>query len=168
VKPHRPEESPDLIISARDFLWFVDQTLTEMVTIVRALGDQMANKRPNLTGANSPYAILTHSLGVMEYWGGCVVAGRSVERDRDAEFRAEGRVAELLPRVSAARRQLEDDLSSLDPLAAPRHDTEAVDADLPLGTTQAGALFHILEELAQHLGQMQISRDILLQGNRAR
>ena len=73
-------------VSTSDFLWFVDHALDEMVGILRGLGDDLANRRPDLDGANSPYAILTHCLGVMEYWGGWMIAGREIERDRDAEF----------------------------------------------------------------------------------
>src|SRR5205807_5775164 len=76
----RTEVAGVLVVSDADFLWFVDQALDAMVRIVRELGDD-ANRRPELPGANSPYAILYHSLGVMEYWGGAMVAGRTIERD---------------------------------------------------------------------------------------
>ena len=159
-----------LVVSISDFLWFVDHALDEMMTIVGQLGDDTANRRPDLAGANSPYAILRHCLGVMEYWGGAMVAGRVIARDRDAEFRAHGPVAELLHRTVAARRQLAADLSAAEPLAAVRGQPLAAvrgpvdpeDAELPFGRTQGGVLLHILEELAQHLGQMQLSRDVLL------
>ena len=36
------------------------------------------------------------------------------------------------------------------------------DADLPIGRTQGGAVFHVFEELAQHRGQMEVCRDMLL------
>ena len=133
-----------------------------MVAILRQLGDETANRRPDLEGANSPYAILNHCLGVMEYWGGSMVAGRATERDRDAEFRAEGPVAELILRTADARRQLEADLSVAEPMAVPRNAPNPQDADLPLGKTQGAVLLHIFEELTQHLGQMQLTRDVLL------
>ena len=140
----------------------MDQALDEMVAILRQLGDETANRRPDLEGANSPYAILNHCLGVMEYWGGSMVAGRATERDRDAEFRAEGPVAELILRTADARRQLEADLSVAEPMAVPRNAPNPQDADLPLGKTQGAVLLHIFEELTQHLGQMQLTRDVLL------
>jgi hypothetical protein len=155
-----------LAISTSDFLWFVDQALDEMVSIVRELGDDMASTRPDLPGANSPYAILTHCLGVMEFWGGYMVAGRPVERDRDAEFRAEGPVAELVELAAEARRRLEADVAAADPVAAPRHDPVLPeDADTPIGRTQGGVLIHIFRELTQHLGQMQLTRDVLRRGS---
>jgi Protein of unknown function (DUF664) len=150
-----------LTVSDDDFLWFVDLALDAMVAILRHLGDDKASLRPDLEGANSPYAILTHCLGVMEFWGGYMVAGRQIVRDRHAEFRAEGRVAHLVQRVTDARRQLEADIADMDPTAPPRHPCAAGDEERPDARTQGGVLLHILEELVQHLGQMEISRDVL-------
>ena len=87
------------MISVDDYLWFVDEALDGMVAIVTKLGDDKANRRPDIPGANSPYVILHHCLGVMEYWGGHVVAGRPTHRDRAAEFRASGPVDELVARA---------------------------------------------------------------------
>jgi Protein of unknown function (DUF664) len=153
------------VISTDDYLWFVDQALDEMVRIVRELGDEVASTRPDLPGANSPYAILTHCLGVMEFWGGYMVADRAIERDRDAEFRAAGRVDDLVERAATARRRLAADIAAGDPSAPPRHDPVFdADAGTPIATSQAGVLLHVLRELTQHLGQMEVSRDVLLAG----
>lgn len=151
------------MISVDDYMWFVDEALDGMIAIVTKLGDDRANRRPDIPGANSPYVILHHCLGVMEYWGGHVVAGRPTARDRTAEFAASGPVDELVARTRAARDQLAADLASLDPAAPPRTvPDDPDDAALPLGRTQGGAVFHIYEELAQHRGQMEGYRDILL------
>jgi hypothetical protein len=150
-------------VSTSDYLWFVDEALNGMVAIVGELGDDDANRRPELPGANSPYAILTHCLGVMEFWGGSQIAGRTVDRDRDAEFVARGDVAGLLDRAAAARRQLETDLTGIDPAAEPERELDdAEDQASPLGRTKGAVLVHIYEELAQHFGQMQLTRDVLL------
>ena len=150
------------LISVDDCLVYIDDALDGMVAIVSELGDDLANRRLDVTGANSPFALLTHCLGVMEYWAGHVVAGREVERDRDAEFRAHGAVDDLLARVERVREQLRADLAALDSGAPPRGYVDPEDADLPLGRTQGGALIHLYEELAQHRGQMEVTRDVLL------
>jgi hypothetical protein len=149
------------MIDVDDFLYFVDEALEGMVTVVTELGDDLANRRLDLAGANSPYAVLFHCLGVMEYWGGAMVAGRIIERDRDAEFRASGPVAELVRRTRQARRQLDADIAGLEPLAPPRGTPEPEDAGLPLARTQGGVLMHVYEELAQHRGQIEVTRDVL-------
>lgn len=157
------------MISVEDLLFFIDEELDGMVEAVMSLGDDLANQRPDIPESNSPYAILTHCLGVMEYWGGFIVAGRSVELDRDAEFRASGPVQDLIRRTDRARQQLRADLSNLDSAAPPRGVPDPAfvpggrsDADLPIGRTQGGALVHLYSELAQHRGQLEGCRDVLL------
>jgi hypothetical protein len=145
-----------------DFTWYVDRALGSLSSILTGLGDELANQRPALPGANSPYVIVSHCLGVMEQWGGESIAGRDVERDRPAEFVATGRVDDLVGRVAAAREQLARDLALMDPLAAPRHPPDPEDVDLPVGRSQGGVALHIYEELSQHLGQLELTRDILL------
>ncbi len=153
------------MISTDDYLHFVDDALDAMIAIVSELGDPLASERPDLPGANSPFAILTHCLGVMEFWGGQVVAGRTIVRDRDAEFTASGEAAVLVARAEEQRAKLRTDIAELDASAPPRGQVlDPDDAELPLGRTQGGALIHIYEELSQHLGQMEISRDVLAAG----
>lgn len=150
------------MISIDDYFAFVGDALDGMVSVVSELGDERANRRPDIPGANSPYIILIHCLGVMEYWGGYIVAGRPVERDRAAEFRAAGPVSGLVERAGRARQQLRADTANVDPLAPPCGTPRPEDVELPRGRTQGGALVHIYEELAQHRGHMEITRDLLL------
>jgi hypothetical protein len=150
-----------LTLDIEDYLWFVDDCLDAMVRIVGDLGDDLASTAPELPGANSPYAILTHCLGVVRWWGGEMVADHDVERDRDAEFVATGAVADLVEEVRRTRAVLRDDLTALR-AGAPTARPSAPDyAETPFGRSQAGVLMHIFHELAQHLGQMEITRDVL-------
>src|ERR1700744_6135373 len=96
-------------VSATDYLWFVDLALGQMVKIVEELGDDLVNRRPPFRDVNSAYVILTHCLGVMEYWGGATVAQRPIQRDRAAECAARGDAAGLLRRSEQARRRLRED-----------------------------------------------------------
>jgi uncharacterized protein DUF664 len=143
------------------WLWYADEALEQMTAIVSGLGDDLASRRPDLPGANSPYAILTHCCGVVEQWAGEMIAGRRVERDRAAEFVATGTVASLRAKVERARVRLRQDLAELDWAAPPRGAVDPQDADLPLGQSQGGVLLHITEELHQHLGQLELTRDVL-------
>ena len=146
---------------------YVDQAVDAMTAIVTELGDEAANQRPALPGANSPYVILRHCLGVMEFWGGQVVAGREVQRDRDAEFRSSGPVAGLAAAAQEAKRRFRADIAAADPAAPPRgtHPTTGP-ADLDM-TSQGHALLHVMEEMCQHLGQAEITRDLLPGGGAA-
>ena len=154
------------MISKSDYMSFVDEQLEAMIRMVAGLGDDLANRRLPAPGSNSPFSILTHCLGVMEYWGGHVVAGRPSDRQRESEFAAEGEVEELVARTRAARAQLQDDLNGAQPADPPRAALDH-DRDRPqIDRTQGGALMHIYEELARHRGQMDITHDLLLASRR--
>ena len=149
-------------VAPADYLWFCDLALRGMARIVTDLGDERANSRPPFPGANSPYVILTHCLGVVEYWGGATVAERPIERDRAAEFTASGPVAPLLARAESARERLAEDVAGLEAWDVPRSVRRDPDDPVPYSETKGAVLLHILEELFQHLGQMEITRDALL------
>ncbi|MFI5914864.1 aminotransferase class I/II-fold pyridoxal phosphate-dependent enzyme [Dactylosporangium sp. NPDC051541] len=149
------------MITAEEYLDATGRALSGMAGIVDGLGDELANTRPPVQGASSPYALLTHCLGVVSYWAGALVAGRAVERDRDAEFTSSGPVGPLLERVAAAREQLAADVRAAD-CKAPLRGTADPRFLGPGGiATQGAALLHVYEELAQHHGQMEILRDLL-------
>jgi uncharacterized damage-inducible protein DinB len=150
------------VISVEDYLFYVDEALDGMIAVVTELGDDRANQCVDGRDTSSPYAVLTHCLGVMEYWAGHLVAGRTIERDRDAEFVARGAVADLVGRVRAARAQLAADIADLQPFAPLRNPPDPDDAELPFGKTQGAALIHVFEELAQHRGQIEGHRDVLM------
>lgn len=150
------------MISKADYWYFTERAIEGMAAIVRDLGDDLANTRPALPGANTPFALFTHCLGVIEAWVGGFIAGRPVIRDRDAEFLAQGEVDDLLARAEQVSRQFHADLLAADmsaPLAAtPPADFEGPDRDLTCGA----ALQHVYEELAQHHGQMEQMRDLVI------
>jgi hypothetical protein len=150
------DTSVDAVVS------YVGRAVDQMTEIVTALGDDLANRKPALPGANSPYAILRHCLGVMEFWGGEVVAGREVIRDRSAEFRSHGPVADLAAAARKALDQFRADAATADFAGPPRGGTghHKYPGELEF-TSQEHALLHVLEEVTQHLGQMELTRDVL-------
>lgn len=137
------------------------ETLDAMVSILDALGDDRANTRPAIGGANSPYAIVFHCVGVIEYWAGSVIAGLRIPRDRDAEFTATGPVAPLIDRVSDVRRRLPGwvDIALVEGIRD-RAATGSTRADAATASPE-WVLMHIQRELAQHLGQLELTRDLL-------
>jgi hypothetical protein len=100
----------------------------------------------------------------MEFWGGQVVAGRRVDRDRDAEFRAHGPVSGLVAAAGDARRRFRADAAAADPGAPPRGAHPGAGPGELEVLTQGNALLHVLEEVTQHLGQMELTRDLLRAG----
>lgn len=146
-----------------EVLRHIDLALDGMLATVRELGDELVNVRPDLPGANSPYVLVRHCCGVMEWWGARDLAGRGTDRDRDAEFRSSGDVADLERRVRVAREQLERDLAAFKgaeaALCASERDGER-EPERPAVATQGGVLMHIYEELAQHRGHLDLTADL--------
>lgn len=150
------------MITNDEYCYFADRALDGMGAILEQLGDDLSVRRPSLPGANTPYGLLTHCLGVVDAWAGGFVAGRTVTRDRPAEFGATGPVGPLLDRVKAAKDQLARDVAAAEP-GAPLHGEPPRDFQGPARVlTQGAALQHVYEELAQHHGQMELIRDLIV------
>jgi uncharacterized damage-inducible protein DinB len=149
------------VITPEIYLRYCDEALVAMRDIVVGLGDDLANRRPDLPGANSPFAILTHCLGVCGRWASTVNLGEVVPRDRDAEFTATGRVADLAADTDRLREAFAGWVLRAEPAAPPVNPPgEPGDA-----RTQGEVLLHVYEELAQHRGQMEVTRDLLVAGS---
>ncbi|MGW2572763.1 DinB family protein [Streptomyces sp. NPDC001537] len=146
-----------------EYLYFLRRAFDGMLGALEELGDDLGNTAPHLPGANSPYAIAYHCVAVADYWLGHVIAGRPVERDRCSEFTAKGDVRQLRTQVDALFDRLQADLCEAlpsQPRNTPPADFEGPDRPLSV----RGVQLHVLEELAQHHGQVQITRDLLRTG----
>ena len=144
------------MIDKETYLRFADEALVAMRDIVVELGDDLANRRPDLPGANSPFAILTHCLGVCAAWASTTNLGEVVPRDRPGEFTARGAVTDLAAATDRVRASLREWVARTDPAAPPRN------PDPRDGyATQGEVLLHVYEELAQHRGHLDITRDLL-------
>lgn len=153
------------MLTKTDYLYFAERAIDGMAAIVDELGDELANVRPDLPGSNTPYALLTHCLGVVEAWAGGFVGGRTVGRDRSAEFEASGPVDELLVRVEVVAEAFRQDVDAAEP-GRPLRETPPAEFEGPdRELDQGSALQHVYEELAQHHGQMQIMRDVIVAAN---
>ncbi|MFZ3393207.1 DinB family protein [Rhodococcus sp. 7Tela_A2] len=143
-----------------EYLYFVDRAFDGMLSASTKLGDAGANTVPPLPGANSVWAITYHCCALVEFWVGHIVLGRESNRDRESEFGASGTVAELARMVAEQRTRLAEDLAAVDPAARLAHAVpEKYRGDV---VSVDGVLLHVLEELAQHHGQIEITRDLLL------
>lgn len=150
------------MLTRDDYLYYTDRALDGMAVIVSDLGDELANEKAH-RGANTPFALLHHCLAVIETWVGGFVRGRPVDRDRNSEFHARGEVAPLVDRVAAVRAQMHIDVAAAEPDAPLRREPPADFLGPPKKLTQGAALQHVFEELAQHHGQMETLRDVLVQ-----
>ncbi|AGP52305.1 DinB family protein [Streptomyces rapamycinicus] len=165
--PASPIDEDPTLRDQNEYLYFLRRAFDGMLGALEDLGDDVGNVRPPLPGANSVYAIAYHCVGVADYWIGHIVAGREVDRDRAAEFTATGSAHELRRNVDALFERLGTDLEPATPTALPRNTppAEFEGPDRPLSVQ--GVQLHVLEELAQHHGHIQITRDLLTRGARS-
>ncbi len=151
------------MLQPEDFLAVMNRALDGMCRCVEQLGDERVNQRPDFPDANSPYAILAHCVGLTHYWVGRICTGRPYVRDRDAEFRAQGRVADIVQAVRDLQQHIQDDITKVQLDQPLRGELDARHTDLH-DRKQGDILLRCYTELAQHHGHMEITRDILLHG----
>ena len=127
------------------------------------LPDEALNRPLPLPETNTLYALATHILGAGEFWSLAMAGARPLERDRPAEFRASGTLAELAPRFE---RWLADAHATLDPLpdealaqpvTPPPQFRPWGDEPMMLGD----CLLHAVDHTALHLGHIQLTRQML-------
>jgi uncharacterized damage-inducible protein DinB len=133
----------------------------KMLEVAQRLGDRRVNERPPGPNTNSVAAIVTHCCGVSEFWLGCVGLGRASTRDRDSEFVAVATVAELHAAIDAMLDQVSADLRSLEAGEASDRNRSLREALEGADETDAALVLHVIEELFQHLGQMELTADAL-------
>lgn len=131
-----------------------------LVELVAGMDDAAANTVPPLPGGNSVVQLLTHCCGMMRKWSSTVNLGVQVCRDRDGEFTAVSPVGEVLELAAATRAAFIADVAETDPERAPANVFTNQDAFWT--ATCYSVLLHIFEELCQHLGHAEITRDLVL------
>ncbi|MEJ6549688.1 DUF664 domain-containing protein [Corynebacterium sp. USCH3] len=125
------------------------------------LDDDTVNRSPLPGTVNTAFGLVTHVHGMAHYWGGAFIGGEDIARDRDAEFRASGTVADARRLVDEVRGRLPDwarialteGIRNREATGTSRRDTAEV--------TPEWVLEHILHELAQHLGHLEVCRDVV-------
>ena len=132
----------------------------QMLALVELLDGRLLNERPTQRGTNSVGALILHCCAACEFWLGHVALGRPTSRQRDTEFTRTTTAAECRTEVAQALAQAEADLQRLQEGAGQPH---AARARLHGGVGDDFAvLLHVIEELFQHLGQMEVTKDVLL------
>ncbi|MGJ0184247.1 DUF664 domain-containing protein [Corynebacterium glyciniphilum] len=143
------------------FVSVAAEILDGYVAALETLDDRTVNKTPLSGTVNTAFALVTHVHGMVHYWGGAFVAGEDIPRDRDAEFRASGTVAEAHVLIEEVRGRLPDwarialteGIRNREATGTSRRDIAEV--------TPEWVLEHILHELAQHLGHLEVCRDVV-------
>jgi uncharacterized damage-inducible protein DinB len=132
----------------------------QMLDVADRLGDDRVNDRPLGADTNAVAALVVHCCGVTEFWIGHVALGRPTTRDRESEFSSTATVAELHTLVASTLAQVSEDLTAIDEGGTQPDRTGR--QFLEGGDQSDGAIvLHVLEELYQHLGHVELAADAL-------
>jgi uncharacterized damage-inducible protein DinB len=131
-----------------------------MLAVADRLGEPLVNQRPLGPDTNAVGALIAHCCGLTEYWLGHVALGDPSDRDRDAEFAATPSLAELHAVVEATIERSLDLVARLE--AGEGTDDGGRTGHPTRDTSDGGIVLHVLEELFQHLGHMELAADALL------
>ncbi|MFD0395050.1 DUF664 domain-containing protein [Streptomyces nogalater] len=143
-----------------EYLYFLRRAFDGMLGALEELGDDLGNTAPPLPGANSP----TPSRTTASAWPttGWATWSRDVASPATGppSSRRRGRTKPA-EEVDALFARLEADLRTAPPSASPRNAPPAEFEGPGRPLSVRGVRLHVLEELAQHHGQVQITRDLL-------
>ncbi len=138
---------------------YLRRAFADMGDLARRLGEPRINERPLGTRANSVAALIIHCCAVTEFWMGHVGLGRPSTRDRDLEFSGVASLPELDILIASTLARAEADLGLYD---AGRGTDDGGRQFLPGGdTSDAAVVLHVIEELFQHLGHMELTADVV-------
>ena len=126
--------------------------------------DQL-NRRVDLAEANTAYQLATHIAGSTEYWVLEVVGRIPSHRDRQSEFAARGSADELRRRYRRWMAFIPTALANLDSTRLGQvvnpPDEYVRTGHLGQDLTVVDCLLHAVEHASLHLGQLQITRQLL-------
>jgi hypothetical protein len=145
-------------LSAETIRHYFSHAFGGLHKVLDRLDDDTVNQRPQGWGTNSVAGLVVHCCELAPSWLATPGLGRETTRDRQAEFGATASIADLRTRIDAARDAtlaLVDDF-----VVGPTALDHELRAFLPGGDHSDGALvIHVLEELFQHLGHMEVTAD---------
>jgi uncharacterized damage-inducible protein DinB len=123
---------------------------------VRGLAPDVLDRSPG-PDTNSIAVLVAHATGSQLGWLN-LAAGRPHDRDRDAEFRTRAKdTAELEAMIDHASRAIPELVR-----AAVAGNLDAIRRSTPEREITAGfALVHALEHLAEHVGQVELTRQLV-------
>lgn len=125
---------------------------------IKGLNYEAANWRPLPKDTNSIYVILCHLAGIDNYWVRHIIGGETIDRDRDAEFRASGHLSEILKHWEEVFRASKRILSKLS--SAQLGETRTVIRP-DLGSVPVRwCILHHISHYAVHLGHIQLTRQL--------
>lgn len=148
----------------------LDSIGRDVLAKLDGLPEGALNRHLPLPETNSLFALATHLAGSTEFWILQVAGGRDIGRNRPSEFRASGsyddirvRLEQMLSRVRQALEPLTS--AQLDGPPAGGQDSRVAWRPAPETMTVRDCLLHAVEHAALHQGHIQLTRQMLVEGN---
>ena len=139
---------------------YADVALADMATALERFDDSALNERPFGLGTNSAAVLVVHACGAARFWLEHIGLGRPTDRDRDAEFTTTATMVELQDLVATTRSVIHDVIADFD--EGPTATDHELRVLAPGGDTSDGSVvLHVLQELFQHLGHLEITADAI-------
>jgi hypothetical protein len=143
---------------------YVRHAFSGMTRVLDRLDDRTVNQRPEGWGTNSVAGLVVHCCELAPSWFEMPGLGRDSVRDREAEFEAQAGVEELRRRITEAVERTTALVEEF--LVGPTVADHPFREFLPgADRTDAALVVHVLEELFQHLGHMEVTADALAPGS---
>jgi len=130
-----------------------------LLETVAGLDDDAVNWKPPAPGANSLLVLVTHALASAEDHVVGKGAGKTVVRNRDAEFATTGGSGHLAARAAEVRRRIDEALVSLEGRLDEEREPPMGKWPRPRGTVR-DRLIHSISHTAEHVGHAQLARDL--------
>jgi hypothetical protein len=119
--------------------------------------------RDGMRDVNTFYALATHTVGAGEFWIVDAAGGRAGDRDRLAEFRANGTLDDLRSRFDLWLAAADAVFSTIDNETLGSVYFRPANPEKGMGEarrTRAECIAHALEHTAVHLGHLQLQRQL--------
>ncbi len=146
-------------LSAATVQRYLDLAFVGMERVLDRLDDETVNARPEPWFTNSVAGLVVHCCELAPFWITLPGLGREAVRERDEEFVTEATVADLRDRIADARTRCRALAVEFD--AGPTEDHELRGFLTDGDRSDASLVLHVLEELFQHLGHMEVTADAL-------
>jgi hypothetical protein len=146
---------------------YIREKIDQLRDVVAGLSEDDLNREPDLPGANSPYVIVTHTLGNMRAWVLGIICGQDLRRDRPAEFASRGTYEELVVAAGKLSGEIESALEKLDSKTLDDRFIPAQELwgeGQPREIARRDGFAHVLEHAGTHLGHIQMTVQLLQAG----
>lgn len=136
---------------------YIERTLARMMAVVHGCSVEQLNWKPPAPETNSIYALAIHTLANARVNTIQVLCGETVERDREAEFRAVATADNAtIPQWPAIRDELNAAVRALPEDAMDRACRHPVRGEV----TGREVLMILARHAAEHVGHAELTRDL--------